>query len=170
MYQWKGINLSPMKIFATFIRGSDTNITEIKGQFDCCDNEVNDFKDPISSLKHLEELEWVLIETKDEDGGSIGYRSLTYQSSQNILIALVCGYNDCPGDAEALIYISEDYFVIVGNVGSHPFVETPFVRYCNSDGSGPDIFKKTSLDDPNPKQFAKNLVKYYKDFLQNKWH
>lgn len=172
MYQWKEINLSPMKIFATYIRRPDNDITQVNGQFDCCDDEVRKFEDPIDTLGTIKKLEWVLVEKKNEDGGSLGFNSVTYKSSDasDILMAIECHYDDCPDDAQMLVYITEEFFVIVGINGSHPFVETPYVRYCNSDGSGPDIFEGTSLEDPDPQRFASNLVKYYHGFIRDKYH
>lgn len=47
-------------------------------------------------------------------------------------------------------------------------IETNFMNYENSDGSGPDLFNDSDLYDP--KVLAENLLKYYHEFLNDDYH
>jgi hypothetical protein len=88
------------------------------------------------------------------------FHSVTFKSTKDeiTLMARQCIYNDLPDDAQFLIAIWQNVKIIVGVVGEHPHVETPYVVYVNSDGSGPSIFEQSDLN--NPKLLMKNLLKY----------
>jgi len=49
---------------------------------------------------------------------------------------------------------------------SHPYVETDYMTYSNSDGSGPNIIE----DFDDPQSLIGNLIKYYGEFLNNEHH
>ncbi len=50
----------------------------------------------------------------------------------------------------------------------HPMIETSYVSYDNSDGSGPDLFNDGDLY--NSQILSNNLVKYYYEFLNDDYH
>lgn len=175
MYKWTHANnvgrdlyLSPESIALTYNNEPDKNITKVEGQYYCCDDEVLNFKDPIGAdIEKILQYEWSFVEETQGERENTKYRSLIYRHMNDILMAIDCTYADLPDDAQMLVLITGEYFVIVGVVGAHPFIETPWLNYCNSDGSCPDIFV---LDDANPKYLAENLVKYYKRFINDRCH
>jgi hypothetical protein len=172
-YQWNNINLSPKTLAMTFNEEVDATMIPITTQFCCCDDEIVGFKDPIQ-LTEFGHHKWELLETKNETCDHTTYRFVSYKYGNDILMAIKCEYPELPDDAEMLVYISKEYFMIVGVIGSHPFVETPYLSYCNSDGSGPNILEIRGADDSvfdkGPAYIAENLIYYYYRFTQNYYH
>jgi hypothetical protein len=164
-FEWNNLDLRPKTLALMFNNTSDVQMFELKTQKKYIDNEVRKFKDPII-LKLPSE--WKIVEKQYKKINKTTYKSVAYKSGSDLLMAIDCEYRHYQDDAQMLIYITKDYFVIVGVVSCHPFVETPYISYGNSDGSGPNILlyhKKNVFN--NPKYIAFNLEKYYNSFIKD---
>lgn len=176
MYEWGEIDLSPRTLAMAYNDGPENYITNIEPRTWCADDDIISYSgsDPIGSdLEGIVNYEWEFVEQIRDAESHTKYRSLTYKYGDDVLIAVDAEYDDLPEDAQILCFITEDYFVIVEVVGRHPYIETPYLIYDNSDGSGPDILYNKDghlFNNPNPKTIAKNLVKYYKSFMNNEYH
>ena len=75
-----------------------------------------------------------------------------------------CTYDD----AQVLIVLRPNDFIAVSTLGCHPQIETSHFLYYNSDGSGPTILKSSDMN--NPKLLIENLIKYYREFMNDRYH
>lgn len=165
-YTWGDLNLSPDNIAsASCIEGCA--ITNLPTQFICSDSEVKGFDNPLKVLDLDVELK--LYESKSIKRCDIEYEYVTFiGSNQELLFGINCNYKGCY-NTQFLVFICEDYYVIVGTVGEHPLVETPYLQYYNSDGSGPDILYENNDhilkgESTNPNLLIGNIAKYYHSF------
>jgi hypothetical protein len=126
MYEWDSLDFSPQILSSTF-NDNPGEYFIVKGQYHCCDDEVDAFNDPIDNLKDIIQYEWVFHEPHRCDK----YQSVTYIHDDDVLIAISCKYDELPEKVQMLVFISEDYFIIVGIACSHPFVVTPYLNYYN---------------------------------------
>jgi hypothetical protein len=167
-FEWNRIDLSPETLALKFNEGFDTQMFDLKTQKKYRDGKILKFKDPI----RLDlPSNWKFIQKQYKKMDKTTYKSITYQSSTDLLTAIDCKYNDFDEDAQMLVYITKNYFVIVGVEGKHPFIQTPYINYSNSDGSGPDILlyhKKPVFD--NPIHIVSNLIRYYNKFVRDWYH
>lgn len=163
MFNWNQVDLSPEFIYATFVNGGDNTISRVldRERNYCCDNEILEHKIEYG-VDYLLDKDWYRIKT--HQSLCLMYQVYTHGYGP-ILITMRGEYAE--GDSiEAIILIEEDHFIVVGVIGSHPFLETPDIVYSNSDGSGPNMF----YEDDKGKDVARKLVKYYKAFMENKYH
>lgn len=87
-----------------------------------------------------------------------------YDSDSDILLYIKSSYDD--NDTEYIMLLSENEFVIVGNVGSHPLIHTDKFVYDNSDGSGPEnLVKVISVNN-----LLVRAKKYYVRFCNDSYH
>jgi len=158
--------ITPELIALTFIDEPDNNITQISNRPHFVDDEIEKFNDVIDDLNEISQYNWIKTDEKYDNKLLPFFHSVTYRADDYKLMGVECKYNDSPDDAKFIALITPKYFIIIGVVGEHPMIETTYMSYANSDGSGPDIFDK--LD--NPKKLAQNLIKYYHKFINDEYH
>ena len=169
-YQWNNIDLSPKTLAMTFNDEVDAIMVPITNQFCCCDDEINKFTDPIK-LPNISNYQWTLFEDQTNVCDNTTYHFVSYKSGDTILMSINAKYTDLPDDAQMIVLITKDYFIITGVVGSHPFVETPYISYCNSDGSGPNILERRNDNvSEHSKYIANNFLYYYHRFINDDFH
>lgn len=123
-----------------------------------CDADIKHFKNTID-LDNLINYKWIKNQTKVFNQ----YKSVTYKYNDLLLSGIECEDDDYH---QFLIFICPQHYIIVGVIAAHPMIETSYVRYENSDGSGPDLFDHLN----DPKVLVKNLIKYYHEFLNDEYH
>lgn len=133
-----------------------------------CDREIKTFKDPIKNLESILNYKWVKTQELLSLEPFSEYHSVTYECNDIKLIGIDCEYEE---EYNHFLILQSPHkiefeYIIVGVVIGHPIVETNYVSYDNSDGSGPDLFE--DLNDPVI--LAKNLVYYYHEFLNDHYH
>lgn len=171
----KLFKLTPEEIALTFKNEPDAFITKIKNRPDFCDSEIFDFDDPLKEpSKNLESLltqKWNFVKEQNELYTLPEFFAITFESeNKNIkFMAIECKYKSSPDDAQFLVVIRPYDFIIVSVIGSHPMVETSYMTYCNSDGSGPSLFDDDIKRNPNA--LIEKLIKYYTAFVvEDKYH
>jgi hypothetical protein len=108
--------------------------------------------------------EW---DSENEDYPHI-YQSGFYKNDNCVLFHLnVATCEDNGIDMIGLIDSDKNY-VFVGCSGSHPFIITNAFSYCNSDGSGPDMYKE--LENSTHIKTLNVMAKYYDSFCDNRYH
>lgn len=165
----KKIEITPENIALTFTF-DDTflgYLIKIDGRPSYTDCEILKFSNPIKDLKSILDYEWLKSETKYNK--KLNFMSVTYQSTKdNIKLMAVKSIDDDDDGGQILLLIRPNDFIIVSVIYGHPYIETPYFLYDNTDGSGPDMFNKTDME--NPKILTQKLITYYNDFLADKYH
>lgn len=127
-----------------------------------CDSEIKAYMNTLNL--DISNLDWVKVEEINEMDEFSKFKSITYINNNNKLSVIDCEYEDMYG--QFLILITDTEYVVVGIFEGHPLLETKYVSYGNSDGSGPDLFD----DDLDAKILANNLIRYYNEFLNDEYH
>jgi hypothetical protein len=171
-YNIMALPITPIQIALTFKDQRDNSITDLPNRPSFCDDEILGFQDPMRDLGYILQCDWIKTEDINEKDMSEPlpyFRAKTYSSTGGtiILMAISCKYDDLPDDGSFLVLITPEEFIIVAVVGAHPLVETSYMSYCNSDGSGPDLF---DWKEDNPKILAQQLVTYYNAFISDEYH
>ncbi len=160
------MDITPEQIALTFLEGLDTCVTYIPDRPCFCDSEINGFMDPISDLESILTYDWIKTNEITKCESLPQFHSIRYSSNETQLTVISAQYDDLPDDAQFLVLTRPNDFVILGVVGSHPMIESSHFIYCNSDGSGPNILG----DMNNPQKLAHNLIFYYREFINNRYH
>jgi hypothetical protein len=115
-----------------------------------CDCEILNYKNTIDLNLNFD---WQPI--------TINNHLITFKANDCILAA----YNNEDEDCQFISLFTPDYIVIVSVIMGHPGIETSYIVYSNSDGSGPDL-----IDGMDAESLSTNLCQYYKEFLNDAYH
>lgn len=87
---------------------------------------------------------------------------------------IIFGYAKC-GKEDHVYIVSKiesdgEAFMMIGNVGSHPFIVTDTFVYDNSDGSGPNMFNIKDINKVNDDLIIHKIYTYFIEFCNNQFH
>jgi hypothetical protein len=106
-------------------------------------------------------------ESNNEFDEETYYKCISYESNTGYKLTAI----SCLDGGLLILETPKDFcpkdFCIVACDG-HPYVETSYISYCNSDGSGPDMFNDEQMKDPDF-LLARMKVRY-REFLANRYH